>query len=404
MSAPAWELQGRGTAGSDTISDARRGVPALLLLLGAGLALRAALALQLPGSGFGVDLNAFRFWADNLADQGPFGFYARPFFHDYTPGYLYVLWLIGIVGNAVGGIGDLIKIPAILADLAVAWVVRDLVVELGGSRTRALAAAAVVLFTPLTWFDSVIWGQVDSVGLVFLLLGLRDLWRDHPERSALWAATAAVVKPQLGILVPIVAVVVIRRALIGQPADVDAGEADPEAADADEAQAGAATPSTAAGDATSTTPRRPYPWWRIVTTGLTGLLTAVVLSAPFGLSLPDLLHQVAETAGGYPWLTVNAYNPWALVSHDGAGLAASGQWLCDAITTSAAGTSEGTPCPPGMETLIGPFWAVAVGGALLVLATLAVLAVVARRPDRRTILVGLTVLAIAFFVLPTRVH
>ncbi|HEU4671908.1 MAG TPA: phospholipid carrier-dependent glycosyltransferase, partial [Candidatus Limnocylindrales bacterium] len=108
--------------------------------------------------------------------------------------------------------------------------------------------------------------------------------------------------------------------------------------------------------------------------------------------------------GGYPWLTVNAYNPWALVSHDGAGLAASGQWLCDAITTSAAGTSAGTPCQPGMETLIGPFWAVAVGGGLLVLATLAVLAVVAWRPDRRTILVGLTVLAIAFFVLPTRVH
>ncbi|HEY3523173.1 MAG TPA: phospholipid carrier-dependent glycosyltransferase [Candidatus Limnocylindrales bacterium] len=379
MTAPAWELPDRATSGSRTRSDVRRGVPALLVLLGAGLALRVVLALRLPGSGFEVDLNAFRFWAGNLADQGPFGFYSRPFFHDYTPGYLYFLWLIGVVGGAIGGIGDLIKVPAILADLAVAWLVCDLVLELTANRTRAILAAAVVLFTPLTWFDSVVWGQVDSVGLVFLLLGVRDLWHDRPERSALWAATAAVIKPQLGILVPIVAVVVIRRAIAGQPADADAGE-------------------------TLRPAVRPYPWWRIVTTGLTGLATAIVLSAPFGLSLPDLLHQVAETAGGYPWLTVNAYNPWALLTHDGAGLAATGQWVCDAITTSAAGTSAGTPCQPGMETLIGPFWAVAVGGALLVLATLAVLGLVAWRPDRRTILVGLTVLAIAFFVLPTRVH
>ncbi|HEU4572649.1 MAG TPA: hypothetical protein VFR93_08170, partial [Candidatus Limnocylindrales bacterium] len=75
MSAPAWDHQERAPSGSDTISHVGRSVPVLvlLLLLGAGLALRAALVLQLPGSGFAVDLNAFRFWADNLADQGPFG-------------------------------------------------------------------------------------------------------------------------------------------------------------------------------------------------------------------------------------------------------------------------------------------------------------------------------------------
>ena len=57
------------------------------------------------------------------------------------------------------------------------------------------------------------WGQVDSFGVVFLLLGLRELWRDRPERSAVLAVIAALIKPQLAILVPIVAVVTIRRAL-----------------------------------------------------------------------------------------------------------------------------------------------------------------------------------------------
>ena len=60
---------------------------------------------------------------------------------------------------------------------------------------------------PISWFDSVVWGQVDSFGVVFLLLALRELWRDQPERAAICAVIAAVIKPQLGILIPIVAVV-----------------------------------------------------------------------------------------------------------------------------------------------------------------------------------------------------
>ena len=48
---------------------------------------------------------------------------------------------------------------------------------------------------------------------MFLLLGVRELWRGRHERAAVLAVVAALVKPQLAILVPIVAVVVIRRAL-----------------------------------------------------------------------------------------------------------------------------------------------------------------------------------------------
>ena len=49
--------------------------------------------------GSASDLDLFRFWADNLAKHGPFGFYDRDFFADYTPGYLYALWLVGVVGQ-----------------------------------------------------------------------------------------------------------------------------------------------------------------------------------------------------------------------------------------------------------------------------------------------------------------
>ena len=85
--------------------------------------------------------------------------------------------------------------------------------ELGGRDRLALVAAAVAVLNPISWFDSVVWGQVDSFGVVFLMLGLRELWRDRPERAAIYTVIAAIIKPQLGILIPLVAVVTIRRAL-----------------------------------------------------------------------------------------------------------------------------------------------------------------------------------------------
>ena len=51
--------------------------------------------------------------------------------------------------------------------------------ELGAGRWAARLAALIVAINPVTWFDSAIWGQVDSVGVIFLLLGLRELWRDR---------------------------------------------------------------------------------------------------------------------------------------------------------------------------------------------------------------------------------
>jgi hypothetical protein len=96
---------GRAAPQRTSFLDAAAGI---LTILAVALAFRFIIAYLLPGSGFKADLSSFRFWADNLADEGLAGFYARDFFHDYTPGYLYVLWLVGLAGNALGGVGELI--------------------------------------------------------------------------------------------------------------------------------------------------------------------------------------------------------------------------------------------------------------------------------------------------------
>ncbi len=391
MTGPASEGIERGTGAPSRSTGTQGAVGAVLLVLALGLVLRLIIARLLPGSGFGVDLSAFKFWANDLATNGLYGFYERDFFHDYTPGYLYILWIVGTVGNAIGGIGDLIKVPAILADLAIAWLVWSMILELGGRRSLALGAALVAVLNPVTWFDSVVWGQVDSVGVVFLLLGLRDVWRDRPERAAVFTVVAALIKPQLGILVPILAVVTIRRAL--WPTD----------SRPDDAEAGSGRL-----DRLRAWERRTDRPIRIVTTGLVGVATVYAMCLPFGLSVLELsstppyvtsglLDQILSTASGYPYLTVNAYNPWALVLGDtGNSLANSGLWVCD-------GPWGPERCGSGVA-LIGSIPAVAIGSVLLAAVIVAVLFVVARRPDRLTILLGLTVIAFAFFAVPTRVH
>ncbi|MFL5685847.1 MAG: phospholipid carrier-dependent glycosyltransferase [Chloroflexota bacterium] len=363
-------------------------VGVVLIALALGLAIRLTLLYLLPGSGFGPDLSSFRYWANDLATNGLSGFYQRDFFHDYTPGYLYVLWLVGTIGKTLGGIGDLIKIPPVLADVGIAYLVWSMLREIGVRERLAILGALVVMLNPIFWFDNVIWGQVDSFGVLFLMLGLRSLWRDQPERSAIFGVIAAVVKPQLGILLPVIAVVTIRRALRPKPKDPDAlPEADP---------------------IRRLEARTGHPI-RIVTTALVGYVTALVLCIPFGLSVlqftpaapfftSGLLQQIALAGGGYPYLTVNAYNAWAVVpSNLGISLAGSGQWVCDTLATPADRCGTG-------YVQFGSVPAIAVGAVLLIVVILSALWAIWRNPDRLTITVGLAVIALAFFMAPTRVH
>ena len=147
MTGPAFGGTGRGTGAPSRATGTRETVGAVLLVLAAGLALRLIIAQLIPGSGFDVDITAFRAWMSDLAAHGPYGFYDRPFFHDYTPGYLLGLWFMGTLGNILHWstwidavpwarfLTDLdLKALPILADLVIGWLVHSMVLELGGRR------------------------------------------------------------------------------------------------------------------------------------------------------------------------------------------------------------------------------------------------------------------------------
>ncbi|GAC1547120.1 MAG: hypothetical protein NVS3B16_18750 [Vulcanimicrobiaceae bacterium] len=200
----------------------RRSVPRGLWLVTicAAIALRIALV---PGSGFPTDIAAFEDWALALARVGPQGLYAdtsgRVFpVVDYPPGYLFVLWAIGVgVRNACDctPAHDLllqaaIKTPAMLADFGVAALAYAIAARAYGKRRAFFVAAALLVLPPL-WLVSAYWGQVDSVATLLLLAALA-LW-SRGGYTASWIVLAAtvLVKPQSIAIAPVLAAAGMRR-------------------------------------------------------------------------------------------------------------------------------------------------------------------------------------------------
>jgi hypothetical protein len=366
-------------------------------VLGAALALRLVLAYVVyPGQGLVGDLDLFTSWATTLARVGPGGFYTAAGSANYPPGYMYVLWLVGIAGNAISGVhgvsadqavGQLLKLPAIGADIAIGGLLWWAGRRWFGGRA-GLLAAALYLFIPVTWYDSALWGQVDAVGALVMLAALILLVEGWSEPAAALAALGVLVKPQDAICLVIVIPVLVRRHLL-RPGSGPVPGRGPRAALLDRRLGGILTA------------QGPI---RLATSALVALVVLIVPLLPFDIgalgpaSLADvpvighlagLVGLFVADGGQYSVLTANAYNAWALVG--GASLA------------SVVGGSGGAWIPDSLQ-VAGGLSAVTVGALLLALTGLLVAGGLLLRCDRLAILLGLSVVAFAFYALPTRVH
>jgi predicted membrane-bound dolichyl-phosphate-mannose-protein mannosyltransferase len=360
-----------------------RTLVAILVVL--GVLLRAAVGgLYMPLSGFRIDVGDFSAWAQRLAAGGPGHFYAPNYFGDYPPGYLYVLWVIGSIGELLRPLlgllitPGLVKVPGILADAGVAWLLFSYARRFGngwlgswsGERI-GLVAATIYLFNPGTIFNSSVWGQVDSVGTLALVGTLYLLARGWTEAAAVGAVVALLVKFQFGFLLPVVAIVGIKRHLFGRSSDpLRTGQRDPV---------------------------------RVLSSLAAGLGSLVALILPFGFSIwspgdpvHSLLDKFLQAADTYKGLTINGFNLWR---NPWTGLGNTLHWGCDVPPPTC---TDGA----GLAFMIGstPITWQLVGTLLFAVAALIALWQIARRDDPAGLLVGSLVLAVAFFALPTRVH
>jgi Gpi18-like mannosyltransferase/predicted membrane-bound dolichyl-phosphate-mannose-protein mannosyltransferase len=360
------------------------GIPAghlLVALLVIGLLLRGFIAgILLPQSGFRIDTGDFTTWAMRLAAGGPGEFYETGYFADYPPGYLYVLWGLGSIGAALEPVfglnitGGLVKLPGIFGDLGAATLLFLLCRRYFSDRV-AIAAAAAVLFNPGTIFNSSVWGQVDSVGTAAIIGTVYLLARGWTEAAGVGAVLALLLKFQYAFLIPVVALVGLKRHLFGRSSDAELHDR-----------------------------RDPL---RVLTSLAAGLATLVLLILPYGMTIwapgdpnHSLWGKFTEAASTYPGTTINAFNLWM---NPFSGLAGTGFWGCDLPPNPPTFAGCGVDAPGLLIGGVLLSWQL-IGAALFVAVAAFALWRVWRRDDVTGVLLACLLLAVAFFVLPTRVH
>jgi dolichyl-phosphate-mannose--protein O-mannosyl transferase len=372
--------------------------PPIALVLVGGLLVRVLIAYVIaPGQGLQADLDYFKNAALTMADYGPGGFVLHNGFYQPSPvGYLYFLWPLGAAGRFLGGLlgqpadgitYGLLKIPAILADLGIALLLYRTARRWFDTRT-GLIAAALYLFIPVTWYESALFGQVDSVGLVFLLGALLLVLEGWSEPAVAMAVIAAVIKPQNALVLVIIGPILLRRHLFA----VGSG------------------PIPTRRSRFALLDRMYVDWFarrqgfvRLVSCAAVAVVVFVVAILPFDLELlappgtvtvpvvgniSGFLNLLGSLSGYYHFLTVDAFNAWALVGPMPlfSEMSRTFIWTFDSLA------------------VIGPVQAVTIGALLLALTTIVVAVVLLLRDDRAAILTSFTMLALAFFALPTRVH
>jgi Gpi18-like mannosyltransferase len=176
--------------------------------------------IMLPYRGFFDDVQAFVNWGF-FFDQHPLHFYSlgtqvRPV-PDYPPLAMYLFGVLtALVSSLYGLLGKpvplhvdyshalpmVFKFPIVLADLALVVAIY-LVARRRLSPRGALLASATYALSPVVIFTGALWGQIDSIFILFLALALLATWAGRGATAGALFALSVMIKPQPVIFAPL---------------------------------------------------------------------------------------------------------------------------------------------------------------------------------------------------------
>jgi len=311
---------------------------ALVVVLVAGIVIRVAL---LPAEGLKGDLDQFVLWVHGIAVNGLGNAYEQNLSFPAVMAYVWgVLAFLEpafrtVTDSADPWIRTLMKIPASLADIGLALL---MVYAFRARPFWAVVAASIVMLHPAIIDVSAWWGQYESIYLLFAMAALVFALDGRNAVAAVFLAICVMTKPQaLPFILPF-----------------------------------AAWFWTHGG------------WREILRTGAIGLVVIIVLWLPFipaGGPL-DYIHNLAVYQSEiFPFLSLNAWNPWWLIQ-----IAAVGGFASDQVA------------------VIGPITLRYVGFALTALLALVVAILIVRDPRPRTLILGLAASTLIWFGFLTQMH
>ncbi|HYK53634.1 MAG TPA: phospholipid carrier-dependent glycosyltransferase [Candidatus Eremiobacteraceae bacterium] len=193
---------------------ARKEILAVLFVSLLALIIRAIL---IPAQGHYTDVATFEAWMHTLAQDGPKAFYANAGFVDYPPGYMLILWVVGLIYHSTAAYGDFtgqamrvfVKLPAVICDIGIGYIVY-LIARRSWPVAGAIVAMAVFSLNPASWLVSAYWGQADSVSAIFLVWSIYLAITKRFEFAWLLLAFAVLIKPQPLVVAPLLLIWQIR--------------------------------------------------------------------------------------------------------------------------------------------------------------------------------------------------
>ena len=244
------------------------------------------LVIAANATGYDVDIGCFRAWANRMAANGPANFYdpADPFAScDYPPAYMLILWIVGLIGKAAGtGATEfMVKVPPILADIALCGVLYKEAKKQNLSGSAALAFLALYAFNPLVIVTGAAWGQADALMTLFRVLTVLYAVRGQWKAALPFYIISVLFKPQALMFGPL-GLLALGMHVVRNWKDVTARKA----------------------------------LLRDVGLGLAIMIAAaLVIVVPFSIHLPPdwLFTLYGQTMGRYAYATVNSCNMYFLL-------------------------------------------------------------------------------------------
>ena len=254
----------------------------------------AAFAIRLFASpfarGFEGDVNLFKQWG-NIMARDVFNFYenamAEASLADYPPFYMYVLGFLSKLMNLFGievntaAFRFVIKLPPMIADLVTAYYIYKICLFVSEKKNTWLKGnwlvflPALYLFNPMVLLDSVVWGQMDSFLVMFMVIALYFVMKKKVIPAALFFAISITIKPQGFFAGPVLLYYVLFEGEI---------------------------------------------WDRVknfAKVAVTMLVTTLLITLPYTLkNIMFLPNLILNTAGGYKYASVNAFNFFTLFGNN----------------------------------------------------------------------------------------
>ncbi len=223
--------------------------------------------------GHKTDMTCFSAWSSQVFTNGIGEFYASESFHDYPPGYMYVLYVVGALKQLFepsgAGLDVLIKLPAIICDMFTGWLIYRVADKKLGN-ARAALISGLYLFNPAVVMNSSVWGQVDSVYTLFVAIMIYLISERRMIASYYIFALCLFIKPQALIFTPVLIFGIVENVFLPK-------------FDKDK-------------------------FVKNLLCGLGAIAMLFVLALPFGIT--HVIEQYKATLESYPHLTVNAFNIW----------------------------------------------------------------------------------------------